>query len=62
MRLTKLRELFAHCRHDPNYQHRDLPDAEFDRLAFMSFARLTLAEQVNVYKAWNRLLRTEERA
>lgn len=52
MELAKLHEEYLAKRHDPNYQHRDLEDTEFMRLAEQAFSKLPPQQQEKVWSAW----------
>jgi len=52
MELHALRALYDECRHNPNYQFRDLTDAEFDDKARRSYAKLTESQHKKVSDSW----------
>jgi phage terminase large subunit-like protein len=52
MRIKKLREIAEECRHNPNYQYRDMTDEELEAKSLASFTKLTAAQQAKVQKSW----------
>lgn len=56
MKLTKLKELYDESRINPNYQYRDMSDADFLKNAAVSFKRLPEKQQDVVLNSWSKKL------
>ena len=52
MQLSKLEQLYEHCRNLPNYQFREMSDFEFLEKAGKSINKLTPEQQGKVYDSW----------
>lgn len=59
MKLDSLAKLYADCRHNPNYQFRDLTEDEFYAKAIKSYGKLTEPQHVKVTDNWKAALLKE---
>lgn len=60
MNLAKLRQLAEEARHHPNYQFRDLTEAQLLEKAQKAFQKLTEPQQLKVQKSWATALQKQK--
>ena len=56
MKIDKLRQLYNDCRHNPNYQYKELPEDEFLNKALKSFSKVSDKQKKQILDSWGRAL------